>query len=62
MQIAKNVFGASTVAATASSSKLELLKSLGVDLAIDYTKLNFEELPHKYDLVYDTIGEKTPSL
>ncbi|MDA4197062.1 zinc-binding dehydrogenase, partial [Escherichia coli] len=38
IQLAKNVFGASKVAATASTGKLEFLKSLGVDLAIDYTK------------------------
>jgi len=29
---------------------------LGVDLPIDYTKENFEDLPEKYDLVYDVVG------
>lgn len=57
MQLAKQVFGASKVAATSSTSKLELLKSLGADLAIDYTKENFDELPDKYDVVYDAIGK-----
>ncbi|XP_057810979.1 2-methylene-furan-3-one reductase-like [Salvia miltiorrhiza] len=57
IQIAKQVFGASKVAATASTAKLDLLKSLGADLAIDYTKQNFEDLPDKYDVVYDTIGQ-----
>lgn len=56
-QLAKHVFGASRVAATSSTGKLELLKSLGADLAIDYTKENFEDLPDKYDLVYDTVGK-----
>lgn len=55
-QLAKHVFGASTVAATSSTSKLELLKSLGADLAIDYTKENFEDLPEKFDVVYDAVG------
>lgn len=57
LQLAKNVFGASKVAATASTGKLEFLKSLGVDLAIDYTKENIEDLPEKFDVVYDAIGE-----
>lgn len=56
-QLAKHVFGASRVAATSSTGKLELLKSLGADLAIDYTKENFEELPEKFDVVYDAIGK-----
>jgi len=56
-QLAKQVFGASKVAATASTGKLELLKSLGVDLAIDYTKEKYEELPEKFDVVYDTVGK-----
>lgn len=58
-QLAKHVFGASRVAATASTGKLDLLKSLGADLAIDYTKENFEELPEKFDVVYDTVGRHT---
>nr|XP_043607490.1 2-methylene-furan-3-one reductase-like [Erigeron canadensis] len=57
IQLAKQVFGASKVAATSSKPKLELLKSLGADVAIDYTKENFEELPDKYDVVYDAIGQ-----
>lgn len=43
--------------ATASTAKLDFLKSLGADVAIDYTKENFEELPEKFDLVYDTVGK-----
>ncbi|XP_059449536.1 2-methylene-furan-3-one reductase-like [Corylus avellana] len=57
IQLAKHVFGASKVAATASTAKLELLKSLGADLAIDYTKDNFEDLPEKFDVVYDAVGQ-----
>ncbi|KAG8383171.1 hypothetical protein BUALT_Bualt05G0156900 [Buddleja alternifolia] len=57
IQLAKHVFGASKIAATSSTAKLELLKSLGADLAIDYTKENFEDLPEKFDLVYDAVGQ-----
>ncbi|KAL9674147.1 hypothetical protein QQ045_030417 [Rhodiola kirilowii] len=57
IQLAKHVFGAARIAATSSTGKLELLKSLGADIAIDYTKENFEELPEKYDVVYDTVGQ-----
>ena len=57
LQLAKHVFGASRIAATSSTGKLELLKSLGADLAIDYTKEIFEDLPEKFDVVYDAIGK-----
>jgi len=57
MKLAKHVYGASKVAATASTKKIELLKSLGADVAIDYTKDNFEELPDKYDVVLDAVGK-----
>ncbi|KOM39440.1 hypothetical protein LR48_Vigan03g282200 [Vigna angularis] len=42
------------VAATASTGKLDLLRNLGADLAIDYTKGLLEELEEKFDVVYDT--------
>ncbi|MBA0765965.1 hypothetical protein Gotri_015061, partial [Gossypium trilobum] len=57
IQLAKQVFDASKVAATSSTGKLELLKSVGTDLAIDYTKENFEDLPEKFDVVFDAIGQ-----
>ncbi|CAK9162806.1 unnamed protein product [Ilex paraguariensis] len=57
IQLAKHVFGASKIAATSSSGKLELLKSLGADLAIDYNKENFGDLPDKFDVVYDAVGQ-----
>lgn len=56
IQLAKHVFGASRVAATSSTTKLELLRNLGADLAIDYTKENVEDLPEKFDVVFDTVG------
>ncbi|CAB4275201.1 unnamed protein product [Prunus armeniaca] len=57
IQLAKHVFGASRVAATASTKKLDWLRGLGADLAIDYTKDNFEDQPEKFDVVYDAVGQ-----
>ncbi|GKV37309.1 hypothetical protein SLEP1_g45351 [Rubroshorea leprosula] len=57
IQLAQHVFGASKVAATSSTVKLDVLKKLGADLAIDYTKENFEDLPEKFDTVYDAVGQ-----
>ena len=56
-QLAKHVYGASRIAATSSTGKLELLRKLGADLPIDYTKENFDDLPEKFDVVYDTVGK-----
>lgn len=44
------------VLATASSSKIDLLKDLGVAEAIDYTTTCFEELARDLDLVFDTVA------
>ncbi|XP_016649272.1 PREDICTED: 2-methylene-furan-3-one reductase-like [Prunus mume] len=57
IQVSKHVFGASRVAATTSTKKLDWLRSLGADLAIDYTKDNFEDLPENFDVVYDAVGQ-----
>ncbi|KAH7532517.1 hypothetical protein FEM48_Zijuj04G0028600 [Ziziphus jujuba var. spinosa] len=56
--LAKHVFGASRVAAIASTAKLDLLRSLGVDLVIDYTKEYYEELPEKFNVVYDIVDKR----
>ena len=47
------------VIATASTANQDLLKQLGADIAIDYTKQKFEELVHDVDLVLDPIGRDT---
>lgn len=58
IQVAKHVFGASRVAATSSTGKLELLRTLGADFPIDYTKEKVEEITgEKFDVVYDTVGQ-----
>eukprot|EP00897_Mesotaenium_endlicherianum_P008634 jgi/Mesen1/779/ME000110S_11045 len=57
IQIAKKVYKAGHVAATASAQKVEFVRGLGADRVIDYTKEKYENLPERYDFVFDTIGE-----
>ncbi|WVY99235.1 hypothetical protein V8G54_031386 [Vigna mungo] len=48
---------AQTVQSNEPIQKLDLLRNLGADLAIDYTKGLLEELEEKFDVVYDIVGE-----
>lgn len=54
IQLAKH-FGA-TVYATSSSRNLELLRELGADVPIDYTKEKYDEVAKDCDLVVDSLG------
>jgi NADPH:quinone reductase-like Zn-dependent oxidoreductase len=47
------------VIATASTANQDLLKQLGADVAIDYTKQKFEEIAHDVDFVLDPVGRDT---
>src|SRR5438067_4823828 len=47
------------VIATASTSNQDLLKQLGADVAVDYTKQKFEEIAHDVDVVLDPVGRDT---
>jgi NADPH:quinone reductase-like Zn-dependent oxidoreductase len=55
IQIAK-AFGA-YVAATASTRNQDLLRELGADLAIDYTREKIDKVRPKFDLVLDGVGQ-----
>ena len=57
IQIAK-AHGARVIA-TASTTNQDLLKQLGADVAIDYTKQKFEEMARNVDLVLDPVGRDT---
>lgn len=47
------------VIATASTANQDLLKQLGADVAIDYTKTKFEDVAKDVDVVFDTVGRDT---
>jgi NADPH:quinone reductase-like Zn-dependent oxidoreductase len=47
------------VIATASMANQDLLKQLGADVAIDYTKTRFEEIAKDVDAVLDPVGKET---
>ncbi|MDC1269527.1 NADP-dependent oxidoreductase [Amylibacter sp.] len=57
IQIAKYFGG--MVTTTTSSKNTDLVKSLGADLAIDYTTQSFEDELSDYDLVIDAVGGDT---
>jgi 2-desacetyl-2-hydroxyethyl bacteriochlorophyllide A dehydrogenase len=54
IQIAKSV--GAEVATTTSTKNVALVKSLGADVIVDYTKEHFEDVLKDYDVVFETLG------
>jgi NADPH:quinone reductase-like Zn-dependent oxidoreductase len=44
-----------------STAKTELVRSLGTDAVIDYTREDFADRPERYDLIVDTAGRRSLS-
>lgn len=57
IQLAKHL--GATVATTTSANNLELVKSLGADIVIDYKTQDFETILNDYDLVLNSQDDKT---
>ncbi|MGI9530611.1 NAD(P)-dependent alcohol dehydrogenase, partial [Lutimonas sp.] len=47
------------ITATANTRNVALIKSLGADRVIDYTKEDFTKISEKFDFVFDAVGKST---
>ena len=57
VQLAKTM--GAKVTGICSPKNINFVLSLGADEVLDYTKINIDELPSKYDVIYDAVGKLT---
>ncbi|MDZ4758031.1 MAG: NAD(P)-dependent alcohol dehydrogenase [Bacteroidota bacterium] len=57
VQLARH-FGAS-VTAVCNTQNIELIKSLGADVVIDYSKEDFTKINQTFDIVFDAVGKSS---
>jgi NADPH:quinone reductase-like Zn-dependent oxidoreductase len=57
IQLARHL--GATVATTTSTANVDLVKSLGADIVIDYKKQDFAEVLRDYDVVLNSLGKET---
>src|SRR5262249_6000645 len=57
IQLAKHL--GATVATTTSTANVELVKSLGADVIVDYKKQDFEKILSGYDVVLNSLDSDT---
>jgi NADPH:quinone reductase-like Zn-dependent oxidoreductase len=57
IQLAKHL--GATVATTTSTANVDLVKSLGADVVVDYKKDDFEKVLSGYDVVLNSLGKDT---
>ena len=57
IQLAKHI--GATVATTTSAANVDLVKSLGADVVVDYRQEDFEKVLSGYDVVLNSLGKDT---
>src|SRR5207253_7101697 len=57
IQLAKHI--GATVATTTSAANVDLVRSLGADVVIDYKKEDFAKVLNGYDVVLNSLGKDT---
>ncbi len=60
VQLARHHFGAA-VTGVCSTANLELVRSLGAEVVVDYTRQDFSATDARYDVVFDAVGKASPA-